>query len=202
MIARIGDQPDVRQLGPAIDEDHVGGLHIAVDQAVPVQVAERFGQRQADLQHARSGQPALRQIGAQCVRDIGFQVHEVRKSGSAPCCAIPPFLRSSELPSGLLHSDIVRQLHHVVEISRRIVAPDVEERQLAGMLARDPFEPLDALELALEWPVILRRCAARRSSPRGHSGGVAAGQPDLAIRASAHAPQQVVIGHPRPLRSL
>ena len=38
-------QPDVRQLGHAVDEDDVGRLDVAMHQAVPVQMRQGSGQR-------------------------------------------------------------------------------------------------------------------------------------------------------------
>ena len=37
------DQPDVRELRPAIDVDYVARLHVAVDQAVPVELCKAAG---------------------------------------------------------------------------------------------------------------------------------------------------------------
>ena len=46
----VGDQPNVRQLGRALDEDDVRRLDIPVHEVLLVQVVERGGQVQPDLQ--------------------------------------------------------------------------------------------------------------------------------------------------------
>jgi hypothetical protein len=69
-VAGIGHQADVRQLGAAIDENHVGRFHVAVHQTVIVQVGKRFGEREADFQHARGGEAAVREIGAEGVGGV------------------------------------------------------------------------------------------------------------------------------------
>ena len=65
-IAGVGHQADVRQLGPAIHEDDVRRFDVAMDEAVFMQVAECFGERQAEFEHARGGEAAVPlQIGAE-----------------------------------------------------------------------------------------------------------------------------------------
>ena len=57
--AHIRDQPDVRELGHAVDEDNIGRFDVAVDEAVRVQVLERPGEREAYVQRAIVGQSAV-----------------------------------------------------------------------------------------------------------------------------------------------
>ena len=47
-FARLGHQPNVRQLGHATHEDDVRRLDVAMHQTVPVQVRERFREREPD----------------------------------------------------------------------------------------------------------------------------------------------------------
>jgi hypothetical protein len=49
----LGDQPDVRQLGPAIHEDDVGGFDVAMNQPFPMEVFEGGREREAYLQRFR-----------------------------------------------------------------------------------------------------------------------------------------------------
>ena len=70
-----------------IDADNTIDLHevriedeclkiLALHQPVAVEVPERFGEGEADFQHARGRQPAMFQFGAQSVRGVGIGVLE------------------------------------------------------------------------------------------------------------------------------
>ncbi|SPE51250.1 hypothetical protein SBV1_130119 [Verrucomicrobia bacterium] len=91
--------------------------------------------------------------------------------------------------------EIVRQFHDIVEVAVGLVAPDMEQGQLAGMLAGDLFEALDAFELAPEGPVILEGVAPNDLGGAQDAGGLAASQPDVTIGAAADAAEQVIIGN-------
>ena len=161
-----------------------------------MQVAECFRKRKAYLQYPSGGQPSVGQIGPQSVGNMVFRGIEDSRSGGLPGRGSPIASVLGDSIS-LLHLGVVRQFHYVIEISRRIVPPDVEERQLAGMRPRDAFKPLDSLEFPLEWPVIVEAVPPDNLRRAPHSGRCAARQPDLTIRTNSHAPQQLVIGHYR-----
>jgi hypothetical protein len=93
-----------------------------------------------------------------------------------------------------LNGRIIRQLHHVVETA--LTPPDVQDVQLAGMAARNRLETPDALELALERPIILEG----RAIDDLHCAQLAqniARQPHFPITAAADAPEQFMVGNGR-----
>jgi hypothetical protein len=92
-LAAEGHQADVGQLGLAVDENDVGRLHVAVRQAALVQVVERLGQPQADID-ALVGIPAF----------------------AAACWWSPRRVRGSysigiDVAAG---GDVVAEFHHIV----------------------------------------------------------------------------------------
>jgi hypothetical protein len=128
-----------------------------MDQALGMQMRKRFAQREANLQDLRSRQSSFFQIGAQRPGLVGRAVPSPpRRDRDAPYL-IGSWLRG------------VRQLHHVVEIALDLIAPDVEERELAGMFAGDSLKMLNAGELALDGRSFSNVCRqtifAARSAP-------------------------------------
>src|SRR5262249_6617350 len=90
----------------------------------------------------------------------------------------------------------VGQLHHIVEIAFRVVAPDLEEVHEAFMAAGDRFILLDPGKLALEGTVVVELgtmnqldCAV---GPQG-----AARQPYLAVSSGGDGTYQGVLGNQR-----
>jgi hypothetical protein len=92
------------------------------------------------------------------------------------------------LPSSIFSTRLrcVRQLHHIIKIS--FTATDVEKRQLAGMLAGEALEALDAFEFPLERTFVLKGVAPHDLQGT-HGAGGAPRQPHVAIRTTANAPQ-------------
>ena len=68
------------------------------------------------------------------------------------------------------------------------------------MLAGNAFEALNALKFALERTLVIEGPAPDDLSRSKDTCGIAAGQPNLAVRPPANAPQQLVIGHSVPDR--
>ena len=52
-VARVGHQPDVRQLGSALHEDDVRRFDVAVNETVLVQMRQRGGEGEADVEALR-----------------------------------------------------------------------------------------------------------------------------------------------------
>src|SRR5439155_27125603 len=92
---------------------------------------------------------------------------------------------------------IIDQLHHILEITLGIVAADVEERQQARVLARDAFEVLEALELALEGPRVLEGVSPDDLRRAQHASRTASRDPYFSIGALADPPEQFIIGNRR-----
>src|SRR6266571_2806333 len=88
----------------------------------------------------------------------------------------------------------VGQLHDVEEIA--FTAPDVKQRQLAGMFTGETLEALNAFELALERAVVLE-CVPPHDLHRAQDARRAARQPHLAIRTAANAPEKLVVRNGR-----
>src|SRR6185436_19478905 len=89
---------------------------------------------------------------------------------------------------------VVRQLHHVVEISRRLIAPDMEDVHLAFVQARDRLEFLDPFKLPLERPIMLELVPVNDFDGAKFAQHVSS-QPHFAIAAAADAAKQLVIGN-------
>ncbi len=85
---------------------------------------------------------------------------------------------------------IIRQFHDVEEIA--FAAADVIERKLAGMLAGETLEVLDAFKLALEGAVVVE-CVTPDDLHCAQSASGAAREPDIAIRATTDPAQQFVV---------
>jgi hypothetical protein len=88
---------------------------------------------------------------------------------------------------------IIRQFHHVIEISRLVVAPDLEDVHEALMRAGDRLELLDAAELALEMFRPLEGGAAHHLH-RAPGADNTSRQPHFAVAALANAAEEFVIG--------
>ena len=84
----------------------------------------------------------------------------------------------------------VGQLHDVEEIA--FTAPDVKQRQLAGMFTGETLEALNAFELALEGAVVFKRMPPH-DLHRAQDARRTARQPHFAIRTAADAPEKLVI---------
>jgi hypothetical protein len=91
---------------------------------------------------------------------------------------------------------IVRQFHHVVEASRAVILPDVQDGELAGVRAGDRLEALNAFEFTLE-----RACVAE-TTPINHLYHAeftedVPREPHFAITAPADATEHFVVGNGR-----
>ena len=86
-----------------------------------------------------------------------------------------------------------RSFSYIIEIALGVVAPDVKQGQLTGVLARNTLKPLNPLELALEGPVVLEGMTPYNLGRAPRARGRAAGQPDFAIGAAADPAEQLVI---------
>src|SRR5437879_9368787 len=100
-----------------------------------VEVAKRFGEREADLQHAGGRKAAPLQIGTEGVRDVEIRSPntEIRRKAEARSFTllrnsggfgirISKFFRYSDF--GFRIFERVSQLHYVIEVALRLIAPD------------------------------------------------------------------------------
>jgi hypothetical protein len=158
-----------------------------MDQPVIVQVRQGRRERQADLDAFIHRQPALRlQFVFQGARDVGG----VRRTGEG----------CSRAPRSAFHIGVVRQLHHVVEVTRLLVPADVENFHLAFVRERDRLEPLDAFELALEGLIVLERATGNNFD--GAVGAQrTASEPHVTIGTDPDAAEQFVVWNVRWLRA-
>ena len=87
---------------------------------------------------------------------------------------------------------VIREFHHVVEVSGGFVSADVEDRDLIFLLAGQRLEPLNARELALERPRVLEAGAINNFdgaiNPRH-----ATGKPDFAVSTTSDGAQRFVV---------
>ena len=73
-FAILGYQSDVREFGPAVHEDDVAGLDIAVDEMVPVEQSESTHHVQRETKAVGRGQATQTfEVGAESARNIGFK---------------------------------------------------------------------------------------------------------------------------------
>src|SRR5207247_311225 len=89
-----------------------------------------------------------------------------------------------------------RQLHHVKETARRVVAPHMQDADHARMRTRNRFKLNDPVKLAF-----VRSFDGKILTPNHLDGAKLAGgaprQPDIAVTGAANAREQRVIGDPR-----
>ena len=125
----VGDETDVRELGLSLDENDIGGLDIAVNQAVLVQIFQGRGEREPELKAF-----AYRQF----VSCFDF----------APQC-FGGVSGGIERGGGL---NIIRQFHDVKEISGGVASAGVEGfLDTAFVAAGNRLEFLDAFVFAFVW---------------------------------------------------
>ena len=174
-LGLLHDEADVGQLGLPAHEHDVGRLDVAVDQAGPVQPAQGCGQAPAQLHHGLHVQPAaLGHHAAQRARTIGPGVD----AGGGP---------------GV---EVVRQLHHVVEVALGVVPTGVEHVHEPVVLAGQGLEALNPGKLPVVGPLIpkqpapdhLHRPPNTQHGPR---------EPDLPMAALADAVPYLVVRHHR-----
>ena len=90
----------------------------------------------------------------------------------------------------------VRQLHDVIEEPGVVVAPHVEDIDLALAGVGERLEFFEALKLALIGPVVVKGSSIDDfDRPKGANG--AAGQPHLAVAAHSDRVEQLVVGNRR-----
>ena len=147
------DQRDLAQ-GSAFIHDHVRRLHIAVRQPAFMQMMQRLGQAQADVDAILGG-------------PLGARLMVVR-----PQCA-GLILDRIDVPAG---PDVIADLHHII-IKRHAVraASHVQDVHQARVIAGNRLEFQDALELPLEAAFIVKVLAPHhlhRPERPGHPAGV------------------------------
>ena len=103
-------------------------------------------------------------------------------------------------PNSAFRIGILRQFHHVIEETLGLVAPDVQDGELAGMRSGNRRELLQALEFALEGTVFLEGIAMNNlhGAPFAEHGSR---QPDFAVAAVADGLEQFVVGDRRRRRT-
>ena len=73
----------------------------------------------------------------------------------------------------------------------------MEERELAGVFARNPLEPLNALEFAPERAVIFKLVPPHNLCRAHRAGSHASREPDIAIRPAADAAEEIIVRNRR-----
>ena len=163
-------------------------------QAMPVQMRQGARQGQANRDAFIDGQCAAAfQIRAQGARNVRIRNAEFRMRNARTLRIRGGTFR---VPHFALRIQIVGQFHHVIEIPRRIVAPHVQNIDVAFVRAGNRFEFENAGKLALVWFILLERRAMNHfDGPI--SARRASGQPYFTIAATADAPEQFVVGNER-----
>jgi hypothetical protein len=104
-------------------------------------MCERHRERETYLDAVSDGKAAVSvEVVAESMRNV--QIRNCWDAGELPRPRI------SDL--GVRIRSIIRQFHNVIEAGVFFVPTDVENRELAGMGARDRLKTLDALEFAVE----------------------------------------------------
>jgi hypothetical protein len=89
---------------------------------------------------------------------------------------------------------VVGELHHIIIIAVLVVAPDVEDIDEPGMILRDFFVALNALELAFESALEFKVLATYDLHRPVHAGD-GTGKIDLSVRTSADAAEELEVGN-------
>jgi len=167
------DEPDVGELRLTVDEDHVRRLDVAMHETMAMDVAQGTRELDAEREHfdQREAPP-------------GFQLRGERAR---------LVVRERDRRFAI---DGVRELHDVVEVPCRVVAPDMEDVDDTGIGAGDRLELPDTGELALV-RAFARKAAARDDLDRTELARRASREPDPSVAAATDVRQDLVIGHAR-----
>ena len=176
---------------------------------MPVQVFQCGGQRQADPDALIRRQPSstievklegvryvqIRISNAECRRNSEFRSSKRLIARRLLVTRAWGFFRISDFGFRVF-CGIVRQFHHVIEISGLLIPSYVQDVHLAFMQTGNRLELLDAFKLPVVRPIVLEPV------PVNHFNGPVVAQhvsrqPHLAVAAAADAAQQFVVWNGR-----
>lgn len=164
------DEADVGETGLPILKDDVGGLDVAVNEAMPVKVDEGFSEGMANLDALTDREASVvGQLGGECARSVMLRIN----------------LAPGEL--------VVRRLHDVIEKSA-VVAANMEDVEQVRVRAGHRFGMLDACEFSFEG-TLGGETGSVDNLDSAPSTGDGAGEPDIAIGAGCKTMQEIQIGN-------
>ena len=86
-------------------------------------------------------------------------------------------------------AEVIGQFHHVIKVSFGIITADVKQGELAGMFARDAFEPLKTFKFPVERAFVFESAPPDDLGCPENTGRFTTGQPDFAVGAAVDASQ-------------
>lgn len=153
-----------------------------------MEVSERLGQAKCELQHRLGRKPRLFEDGPQSMGPVGSQLPR----GWPPI----PKRQVRSLGSGG-GTQIVRQLHDIVEAAARIITADVAQGELTRVLARDSFKANTSVELTPVGTFVFERSSPDYFGRPKHHGRATARKPNLPVRTPSNQTDQIVVGNGR-----
>ena len=180
-----GYQSNVSEFGPAMHEDDVARLDIAVDEMLPVEQSESTNHVERETEAVGRGQAAQTfEVGAERARNIGFKF-------SVWSFALVRITRTRR--PGLCPRNGIGQFHHVIKVAFRIVASNMEHMDQSAGTARHRLVALNTRKLALVGAVTFK-LSPLNDLHRSQGAHDVARQPHFAIRTTPDGPQQLVVG--------